>query len=1651
MIRGVLAISALALLSKPAGAQPCLISGPPGTVTLQSSAGVIQPRLAEITPSRSLTVVLAPGFIAPEDRDRAASELAGLHRAAGRSPLRLFAFNGSEFVEQAAAASPAAWRKAVQQALAAGELVSSKDPTGFYAAFGAAAGLGGDWSSVLLVGAPPETSPDFRDYTLPWLAHRFCDQKLRVSYWNPDVGTKELWNGIAAATAGASRLEKPAEFPQWALTGPVYEASWPGLPLPTGYLVENGKLNGASIVIIRTAGNVRPPTPAQYAGLRRNAREAIEAARLAADSAGSDRARQLVQNVLAVNPLDSETLTAGAAFYARLGDYATAARLLGPLAQARPADATLQGTLGDILFRNGDFAGAEPALLAARDAKAAGPAAAEELARIRIARGDYGTALPLLEEALQAAPGRADLWFLKADASARASDWSKTAEALEKGLAIAEGEWDRRTELVNLYVAQGAKARALPHVRHAVSRLPDSAAARRQYAGFVETLELRDDAAALWRKAIEADPRVEEAHVRLTRLLSSSGNASGAIEASEAGLAAAPASAPLHLARADALEKSGRFYAARDALRVAARSVRDPALLERLATMEDVSGSAGAPAYAAAFAAANSQNFSLAERGLEVAMRDGDSRAADQFRQILVTSGKQSVTAWLIAKSRNPEPAAVVPGGLSALAFMAHARRASPQQFFSEYCRTVAARAGSINPLSAATYQENLAGYFQAVSSLKALGVPSGRQFQLVISVASKTAVERSERILGVLGLKLRHHNKGFELDLGEKASNARRQDIATALSIDVIGMQEAVRSAREFRFEIEDGEAPVILGAERWLETFFPKEKLAGGFAEALVRDPRLARTYAGLSAMDRRAADFLTSGSDLKTLAEKHSDLIYRAGSGLALKGSSAAVPGGPEAEGVWTKLAGAAPSNPGRFFLALMEKHDGKALAFYTLLGQLDVEHQRFFTRSAARAEAFYELFRDSRDMARGADRLSSTSSFVEFLREIPLDDRLQVLFPGGPEVWMVAKGKSSTTSEALKRAAKLSRVTAPEQEDKILIRLAETRYRGLREKLTECDNFVAVVRIERHRSEPLESNSALMLAENYATAGDAYPYFSTLTELSAKHFEQFFRLADQVRALSWENANPILGQLHSLIELLCLARETGALSGQSAAELFGLICERFTKAATPADRALACLELARALVTRIAPAEPDNADEAIEAMLFGGLGEARWVHNGETRLVNTAALRKAAYRKTLSAQKVPSLSALIEADRLLRAVVEGKGDAGGSLKALETVFSTLPAVSIDKNAKMDGLDRQILEEFQNPRLSQLLLRLKQRAARKKVNPEDLAKLRMEILAALSPQIRVALCGIVYAHFLAPEDLIVSEDPLLLRKHRFLDSRTPLRMFAASLFQASGEGAGSHFLGGFAQFYDAAGYSVSGGGQDAAGSAMAAAQIGGLRATRWGLLAEDDIRRFGLRIRLAREWILRSAANDELLDALVEESNGVLSPTRRTQLIESISIRDWESAMGSVTAGDLYTLSVRYLRRFRTDPWQSPVTAALRVTAPEPEDRRLQALGGSAADLLGCNHSHLAATGPYEQYEGLLLPAKLAERAAEFKLSLADAAGRLGIPPAVMGLVAEPLAVQALTRTKMSDTYDWASIVAAWRGIDEAALQSALAAIQ
>ena len=1671
----------LQLLQFSAGIQFCLASdqvllrpdpsGPAAVASILTFAGRIEAWTHEVVPAREISIALLADTLTREDLDLLKSGVGSLlQRLKGARPVSVVLINGTECSRlgpfKTRAQLPAVLRSPGMKIPESGSTGTSADL--YSNLLDAIPQLGSDWSPVLLAGRFPPITSDRKAYLEALLAVRACSQKIRLRYWNLANAPIEPLDAALRSTGGLAPAGGISEFGDDLFKEPqsFTLVEWDAPQLSAGFHLYRAVLfdhAGNEIMKVPALAGVpglELPYAEQYEGLRAHVRE-IE--RLLSEPVASEpqlaEIRKNLERALLINPRDRDALRLGADFLKHRGDYANASHLLGSLSELQPADGKLLSEWGHTLYLASSPVEAESILLRAGSLRPGDAGVAEDLGRIRAERHDFAGALPFLEESLKSDPSNRYLWFVRADVSLRLGDWRRAADSYEHGLGLEPDHLPERTQLVRLYLAHDLPENALKQVRMALPALPEEADACATFAGFLERLGQEGDALRLWRKTLELDPRREEAHYGATRILLDQGDFAGAAGAADAGLEAAPRSARLFLSKTLALEKQNLWYEARRTIAKGAAAIEDVRLFRHAAESEDQYGQSAVQSYMALSSFLgrspddSKEYIAALKRGLDVSLRAGDMGAAGWFEGKLEAAGQGEPSLLSNVRKENPGKGILVRGGMKALLMVIQGReQTAAESFFADYCRAIVSVVSMTSTRVARANLDLISEYFARVSALEGLGQRNGNRVTVTLAVNDKPARQAAETILHLIGWDIRYTKKGIVVEAAEEGPASRNQFVAPALGIDQLAMQEALQAGREFNFEIVDESALIPFDESLWRTQFLPKNDLPGGIAEAMERDPQIARLYLGLTALDAATAAALVDAIGLRELAQKYADLLLAYSSSLATGKGKAALPGGEQAEAIWERLTGASPRNPGQFFKALLKKDEGKMLAFFYALTEQDMPHQRFFTSSAGRTAGFYDLFKEAPDVQHGANRDWRATPFIDFLAGVPLDDSGHVRFPGSPEVWMLARGHSSSPSNTARLLKRLPKTAAPELEDEILLRLARTSYKVGGLPRSELTNFLAVVHLEAHRTEPLSEEAALVLAQEYPEYAQVWPYFAVLTGLGQKEYARFFALGEKLRQLDDVGLNRVLGQLHALIKLICMAKQAGSLDERQSADLFFALCERFGAAAVSRDYTVASLELVRMLIGRALPDEASgDPDAALAKILLGRAEPVSLELKGTAFELNGGKARYDNYRRVLALQRVPALHVLLELYDTARALAGAGENPAEKVAALEKIAPSIPGFEIPGSLRISGKEMDSLESFQPGKIVEAISRLREVANKRKLNPKDLEKPVNELLGAINPQVELALAGPIYARYLSPSDLLISEDPLFLRRHHYLDLESATRkshIFAEpELIQRQVEG--SYLRGGFADFAAEAGKTALAGSRmaDTKGFSFIATQIGLLRATRWDLLQDDDLRLVGLKVRAAREWVVQAARNPALMSGLADASCGILSLTRRAGLMRSLESKDWAGIWQNVTLSDLFFLSDEYLRRYQTDPWDSPTMKALRNLAARQDGARLQWLGPVLSSIYNCSHPHLLRLPPYEHFEKFLMTDKLAVRAGEFKLYISEYLDRMGLPAGALEAIAEPLATEILRDVRLTDPRDWHAFLAAYSGLNDNQIRAVL----
>jgi VWFA-related protein len=507
-----------------------------------------------------------------------------------------------------------------------------------------------------------------------------------------------------------------------------------------------------------------------------------------------------------------------------------------------------------------------------------------------------------------------------------------------------------------------------------------------------------------------------------------------------------------------------------------------------------------------------------------------------------------------------------VPGGLRAFAAIARMENTPTyEDFFLEYCRRLLLDASPDTEDRIPVYGGQLQAYMAAVVELAAAGQKRGDD-AVAVALSMNNADERRKtaRLLRQLGWTLDLTGESPKVELGVQPADGLRHRIPAALGIDEIAMREALEAGRSYRFEIHSENARLV-GGVRWAAALKGLPPFPGDMAEVFSRDLRFAKVYAGLGAMSVDTALGLLSTIGVRDLVTKYADVLALCAGAFTVSGGRAATPGGPEALPIWAKLAGADPAKPEALFRALLTKDGGRLAVFYTTLSQVDERHQRYFTADAARAQRFYEWYRDANEMRFITDRLPR-SWRQDLFGKLPLDDSGKVRFPGGRAAWSNSSGS----------------------DDDVI----------LRSDLMEA--LVPVASMEQKRGTPLDAASAGLLARHYADWRSLFPYFEKLPGLGIAEFQALEKFGEAASAHSPDARNIMLGEWHSLVKLTVLGEQAGSLDQAAAARAFARVCAGLA-GPDPSPFALAALK-------EIAGGQ-GSVDEAVATRLLRLTGQRR----------------------------------------------------------------------------------------------------------------------------------------------------------------------------------------------------------------------------------------------------------------------------------------------------------------------------------------------------------------------------------------------------------------------------------------------------------
>jgi tetratricopeptide (TPR) repeat protein len=1514
------------------------------------------------------------------------------------------------------------------------------------------------WKQIVFAGPEPDVPEPLKEYCSALLARELAAARIRLMHYR-DGASPAWWDAALAATGGGPAADLASAMDSTALTWS--EAKVPEGGPPAGFRLAPLQAGNRSFPWIWTRETKPLPSPAEFADFL-NRRAALVRALAATGAPAAPALSEWNANlarVLALNPYDRESLGLAVDFADRTHDYPSAVRYASRISEIEPENGANFARLGVFRWNAGDSQGAQQGLLRARELHADHPQSAAILGDIHAAAKDYKAAVTEYSEAVKREPERVELWLKLADNQEAAGSRSGSALALEEALKRRPEMWDRRTQIIDYYLSAGDGVQALRQVQTAIPLLPADARLDSRFAEYAERLERADDAAKLWARVIELDRVNEAAYYSLARLQSQAKKWDQVLATTEAGVTAVPSSGRIEILRVDALTALGRIDDARRDARRAADRFSDPQLNIRAAVFEDRYGT-DAPQYYKAAIETSVDRAAKPDKSRGAELDEDGLRAAAEHGLISSIRERQpAACAWFAARLESKvcgggaEAAArgriAIPGGVKALLFVTHGPpQSSAADFLADYTQTLNATRDELGVKELENYTAQVLDYFHMLTDLKSMGVPGRGETVVRLSFENAKSRQITERVLEMLGWRSHRSNGKVVVEQATGAGSAKYQRLAAALNVDLLTMQENLQAGKEFTLRIPEDPVEIYPDESQWRQEFYPREQFAGGFAEALVRKPEMASLYAALAEMEPEAAR-LVAESGLRYMAERYGRLLSQYSSCLEVSAGRIRAPGGDEAIPVWTDLAGISPDSAGRFIRALLDKDDGRLIHFYFLLSQLDFSRQRFFTASRARARSIYGVFRQSNQVI-GKTAVDINASRIEDLfREIPLDETGRILFPGGPAVWMVAKNQSSSVQATDKRLSKVARQATPDVEDQILVRLMGQQFSQNGYQRAAWQNFLAVVRVEAARREPLDEASALLLAEKYGGNRGLYTYFAGLTALGAAEYREVFQFTEKFSSLDRKKANIALGLFQSALYLLTDAERSGKIAPERTAALLLDFARAMNQGQSPSEWCHAALDF---LGAYIQSAGGDRNSRSLRDILVPAAAD-RPVELGNGHSVNPLESIRRNFDAILDLQKVPSTGDLLKIHAALLTLSSGKGDRGAAVAVIANLSGKLEDVPLPKKQTLDASDLELLKSSETSRYAELSAAFRKEIAKKKPDAGHFQSLAEDYWEALAFRTVNSLAGQIYALNFRSDDLVIAEDPFFLRKHQFVPWRDgPRDYLQPADLQLSGTGAGSRITGGFEGISTVSGRAAVRGlrGVNPAAEFVSWALLGTVRATDWSSVNQATLRNVEIRIHAAEDWLVLAAAHPAVMDEISRAAYGLLSLNRRARLLLGLRNSNWDEVWSSVTLSDLYFLAGRLKAREEAGgsglaSTKSPsIDGYLALKDSTPAEDSLGPMLERLRRRFGPGMIELP---PYEEIAAESHPIHLAERVAEFKLYLVRLFAQNALPAEVLPTVAEAAARSIAADIQMTGLRDWQAVLHAYDGFTNARLREVM----
>ena len=948
-----------------------------------------------------------------------------------------------------------------------------------------------------------------------------------------------------------------------------------------------------------------------------------------------------------------------------------------------------------------------------------------------------------------------------------------------------------------------------------------------------------------------------------------------------------------------------------------------------------------------------------------------------------------------------------------------------------------------------------------------------------VVLSTSAADWKKTRAALEWLGIRVKGDARTYTMDRRDDTRSLRRQACLEALGFPISSLLARLQHGERVEIAAGNATAPLPFGLAAWRDTLEEPGLSAANAFLSFVKNVRASRMLVALHGIDAETRDELRDtirdarghGLGWRILYNQVLDAFGRYPEALMMRDGRFVLPGGKEAEAVWTDIVGVSPSDRVAFLPALYQADSGKAAYVAAVLQQLPdaLARELLLGRTAGGEGAVKRFRRLYRSIDAGGVNyglvLRDPYDFAHLARFLKLSDDGNLLLPPATFEESSFPRNPAELEAALVRASK----TVPPEE--YLRRLLRNDSPGSAIRFPAQRRFLFVSSLLEKRPDLADPGLLLLLASGLDRFWAAYAVLEDLPLDAALAREYLFALDRLDRRSASREAEVAAGLFQGAVELLAEIARARTLPPEEIRRLAALLLRLplFAKEGiTPAEGEAALydwlseglLSSLRSAQSRAITARPPetgtaepvaSSDELLAQAASGWGGSVSFEWRGGRYRFDPCADDAARRRQFRDTQRLVWISGLetLHARRAALVSAAARGDVAGARAAVAELSKEMGLPAGDRPKNDRDPDAQLAKELAHARgAATELSRISK--------PKQLAKVGEEIGrfdAVIAERHLEAYLGHVYAAYAQPEDLYY-QDPGFVRRHSFHPPGTSGKLagsaFARTALVDQRDGGGSRVTGSLFGVADTLGLLHADQVPRKPGASIGSEEVrsglvAGIDRMSPSLLDDDALTVLAASCRAAEELVaaLASVPARERARLWSDLARDIVPRSRLSVIASLEELAGPEDIARELAPSDLYLIG-RRLAAGRVPPGLPLVASAararealerLRSRGGETGARdRLAQFGPRAVFYAGRFSLTDLELPPYERFADYRTPQLLSDRLYDLKISVARRVSDAGLPAAVLPIVVPGALDEMLGSLKMAFAYNWAAVVRA-----------------